>query len=147
MPTAGKLIGAILFAALSYYVSEQIKVLLPGEGAGATWFSPVNALIGMVMGWQVMGSNAGQGFVPATGFGLTTVFAITFWSLLIWSGYEMIKYAVRGRYDGPVDALVAMSDIMLDYAALIVVPAIIGTMVIGSFICAMVTEFFSRRWS
>ena len=147
MPTAAKLIAAILFAALAYYVSEQVKLVLPSEGAGATMLSPTNALFGAIMGWRVMGSNAGQGFVPATGFGLTTVFAATFWCILIWSAYEMIKRAMRGRFDGPIEALLGMSDLMLDYAALIVTPAVVGSAVIGSFICAMVVEFFSHRWS
>ena len=40
MPTAAKLIAAILFAALAYYVSEQVKLVLPSEGAGATMLSP-----------------------------------------------------------------------------------------------------------
>ena len=147
MPTAAKLIGAILFAALSYYVSEQIKPQLPSEGAGATLLSQVNALFGLVMGWRIMGMNAGQGFVPATGFGLTTVFAITFWGLLVWSAYEMIRRAMRGRYEGPVEALLGMANLMVDYAMLIVVPAVVGSAVIGSFICAMITEASARRWS
>lgn len=147
MPTAGKLIGAVLFAALAYYVSEQIKLNLPSEGAGARMFSQVNALFGAVMGWRIMGRNAGQGFVAATGFGLTTIFAITFWCILIWSAYEMIRRAVRGRFDGPVEALFGMANLMVEYSTLIVTPAVVGSAVIGSFVCAMVTEYFSHRWS
>ena len=147
MPTAAKLIGAVLFAALAYYVSELVKELLPLEGAGATLLSPVNAFFGAAMGWRIMGRHAGQGFLPALGFGLTTIFAITFWALLIWSAYEMVIRAVRGRYDGPVEALLAMSDLMLEYAFLIVAPTVVGTAVVGSLVAAMVTEFFSRRWS
>lgn len=146
MPTAGKLIGAILFAALAFYVSEQVKLGIP-EGVALTLLSPINALLGLAMGWRIMGERAGEGFVPATGYGLTTVFAITFWSLLIWSGYEMLRRAVRGRYDGPMDAMLGMGDLMLEYATLIVTPPVVGSAVIGSFICAMVTEYFSHRWS
>lgn len=147
MPTAGKLIGAILFAALAYYVTEQAKLALPAEGAGLTMLSPVNGVLGAILGWRVMGANAGQGFVPATGFGLTTIFAVTFWALLIWSAYTMIERAVSGRYKGPVDALLGMADMMLDNARVIVTPGVVGSAVIGSFICAMITEYFSRRWS
>lgn len=146
MPTAGKLIGAILFAALAFYVSEQVKLGMP-EGVAISLLSPINALLGLAMGWRIMGERAGEGFVPATGYGLTTVFAITFWSLLIWSGYEMLRRAVRGRYDGPMDAMVGMGDLMLEYATLIVTPPVVGAAVIGSFVCAMVTEYFSHRWS
>ncbi|MEM6824503.1 MAG: TrgA family protein [Pseudomonadota bacterium] len=147
MPTAAKLIGAVLFAALAYYVSDLVKVYLPLEGAGATLLSPVNAFFGAVMGWRIMGRHAGQGFMPAMGFGLTTIFAITFWALLIWSAYEMIKRAVRGRYDGPVEALLALSDLMLENAFLIVEAPVVAAAVIGSLLVALVTEFFARRWS
>ena len=147
MPTAGKLIGAVLFAALAWYVSELVKQYLPLEGAGATLLSPVNGFFGLVMGWRVMGRHAGQGYMPALGFGLTTIFAITFWVLLIWSAYEMIKRAVRGRYDGPVEALLAMSDLMIENAVFLLEPQVLGTAVAGSLVLALVTEFFARRWS
>ncbi len=147
MPTAAKLIGAALFAALAWYVSEQVKLFLPSEGAGAGMFSPINALIGVAMGWRVMGARAGDGITPSTGYGLTTIFAAFFWCLLIWSGYEMMRRAWRGRYEGPVEALEAMGDLMIDYAVLIVEPRVIGAAVIGSFICAMLTEYTARRWS
>lgn len=147
MPTAAKLVAGILFAALAWFVSEQVKVVLPSEGRGATLLSPLNAALGFVMGWRVMGLRAGGGFTPAVGFGLTTVFATFFWSLLIWSGYEMIERALRRRYRDPIDALEDMGQVMLDYAILVVTPTIVGAAVIGSFVCAMITEYFSRRWS
>jgi len=147
MPTAAKLIAAILFAALAWFVTEQVKLVLPGEGRGATLLSPLNALLGGIMGWRVMGLRAGGGFTPAVGFGLTTVFATFFWSLLLWSGYEMISRAYAKRYRDPIDAVEAMGQLMLDYAILVVTPGIVGAAVIGSFICAMIVEYFSRRWS
>lgn len=146
MPTAAKLIGAILFAALAYYVSEQIKLLLPNEGSGATWLSQVNAFFGLIMGWRIVGRNAGMGFMPSAGFGLTTIFAVAFWALLIWAAYEMIERAVSGRYRGPVEALLSMSNLMVEYAILIFSPSVLMTAVIGSLGIGIVTEFFARRW-
>jgi hypothetical protein len=146
MPTASKLVGAVLFAALAYYVSEQVKLGLP-EGMAANLLSPINALIGLIMGWRLVGGRAGEGFVPATGYGLTTVFATTFWGLLIWSAYEMIRRAWRGRYDDPFEALFAMADLGLSYSTLIVTPPVVGSAVIGSFVLAMIVEFVSHRWS
>lgn len=147
MPTAAKLIAAILFAVLSWLVTEQVKLVLPGEGRGMDLLSPINALIGGAMGWRIMGLRAGDGFTPAVGFGLTTVFATFFWALLLWSGYEMIKRSVAGRYRDPIQALEGMGDLLLDYAIMVVTPTIVGWAVLGSFICAMITEYFSRRWS
>ena len=147
MPTAAKLIGAALFAVLAWIVSEQVKLFLPSEGTGTGMLSPINALIGLVMGWRIAGARAGDGITPSTGYGLTTVFATTFWALLVWAAYEMINRAWRGRYEGPVEALEAMGDLMFDYAVLIVEPRVVGFAVIGSFVCAMLTELAARRWS
>lgn len=147
MPTAAKLIGAILFAALAWFISEEVKVLLPGEGRGAQLLSPINALVGAVMGWRIMGARAGKGFVSSMGFGLTTVFAIAFLSIVIWSAYEMVKRSVSGRYRGPMEALEGMGDLMLDYSATIVTWEVIGAALIGAAACGIVTEYFSRRWS
>ena len=146
MPTAAKLIGALLFGVLSFYVSEQVKLGMP-EGMALNLLSPLNGFIGLVMGWRIMGARAGEGFVPATGYGLTTVFVVTFWCLLIWSAYEMIRRAWRGRYDDPFEALFAMADLGLSYSTLIVTPPVVGSAVIGSFVLAMIVEFVSHRWS
>lgn len=147
MPTAAKLIGAILFTALVYYVSEEVRLLLPNEGRGATWLSPVNAFFGAVMGWRIAGKNAGTGFMPSAGFGLTTIFAVAFWALLIWAAYEMINRAVSGRYNGPVEALLSMSNLMVEYAILIFSPTVLMTAVAGSLGIGIVIEFCARRWS
>lgn len=146
MPTAAKLIAALMFGALAWVASGLVVQILP-EGMATGWMLPVNAFFGMVMGWRVMGSRAGDGFVPAIGYGLTTVFAIVFWCILIWAAHEMIRRAVRTFYDGPFDALQDMADIMTEYAATIVTPDIIGTLVIGGVICGMAAEAASRRWS
>ncbi len=146
MPTAAKLIGAVLFAALAWFVSVRIIEAMPEPG-GTGLLAPLNAIVGAAMGWRVMGARAGDGFVPAIGYGLTTVFAITFWCLLIWSAYEMVERSVRGFYGGPGDALGGMGDLMIEYSAMIVTPPVIGAAVFGSLICGLITEYISHRWS
>ncbi len=146
MPTAAKLIGAIVFAALAWFVSDLIKPLLP-EGSQVGLLSPINALFGLLMGWRVMGRGAGRGYVPSMGFGLTTLAAIVFWSLLLWGGYEMTRRATRLYYDGPMEALQDMAIIMGDYAMIALDPQVIGAALVGAILCASLTEFFARRWS
>ncbi|MCU0856746.1 MAG: TrgA family protein [Rhodobacteraceae bacterium] len=147
MPTAGKLIGAILFAALAYFVSDLVKPLLP-EGTQVGLMSPINAFFGLVMGWRIMGRGAGNGYVSAMGYGLTTMVATVFWCLLLWGGYEMTRRAMRLYYDGPVEALQEMTILMADYARTAVTdPTVVGAAIAGSLFAAAVTEFFARRWA
>ena len=108
MPTGAKLIGGIAFAFLAYFVSDLIKPLLP-EGTQVGWFSPLNAIIGWLMGWTIMGKGAGDSYRKTFGYGLTTLVATAFWCILVWAGYEMLQNSIRLRYDGPIEALQAMA--------------------------------------
>jgi hypothetical protein len=146
MPTAAKLIGAIVFAALAWFVSDLVKPLLP-EGSQVGLLSPVNAFFGLIMGWRIMGRGAGNGYVSSVGYGLTTLAATVFWCLLLWAGYEMTRRAMRLYYDGPMEALQEMAALMAEYAVMAVDPQVIGAAVIGSLLGAMLTEFFAKRWA
>ena len=146
MPTGGKLMGAIVFAFLAYFITDLVKPLLP-EGTGVGLFSPVNAVIGMVMGWNIMGRGAGETYRQAFGYGFTTLFATTFWSIFTWAGYEMIRRSTRLYYDGPVEALQDMAAVALEYGQLAAVQGVIVPAVVGTLFCAWLTEFFARRWS
>jgi hypothetical protein len=147
MPTAGKLIGAIVFAALAWFVSDLVKPLLP-DGTQVGLMSPINALFGLLMGWRIMGRGAGNGYFGSMGFGITTAAATILWSLVFWGGYAMITNATRLRYDGPMEALQDMAVLMGDYARTAATdPQVVGATLIGSLLCAMLTEFFARRWS
>lgn len=146
MPTAGKLIAAITFLALAYFVSDLVKPYLP-EGTPTGLLSPLNALLGLLMGWRIVGARAGGGYYAASGVGLTGIVATTFWCLLLWAGVEMITRATRMRYDGPVEALQDMLQLMMEYALLAAKPDVIGAALIGAILCAWVAEFFAQRWS
>ncbi|MGI9389923.1 MAG: TrgA family protein [Boseongicola sp.] len=146
MPTGGKLVAAITFAALAYFVSDLVKPLLP-EGSRVGLFSIINALIGMAMGWTIMGKGAGKSYRQSFGYGLTTFAATVFWALLCWAGYEMIRRSTRLYYDGPVEAMQEMAQLFLEYGKLAAVQDVILPAVIGALFVSWLTEFFARRWS
>lgn len=148
MPTAGKLIGAIVFAALAYFVSDLIKpLLLDTEGSRTGWLSPVNALVGAAMGWTIMGKGAGKTYRQSYGYGLTTLAAIVFWCLVVWSGYKMILRSMAMRYDGAVHALQGMAELFLEYARMVAVNEVVIPAIVGALFVSWLTEFFARRWS
>lgn len=146
MPTASKLVAAIAFAALAWFISDLVKPLLP-EGTQVGLLSPVNALFGLIMGWRIMGRNAGHGLFASLGYGLTTIVATVFWCLLAWAGYEMVIRSTRLRYDGPVQALQDMVGLMLEYGQLASTTTILGAALAGTLFCAWLTELSARRWS
>ena len=146
MPTGGKLVGAIVFAMLAYWLSDLVKPLLP-ENKSAGLLSEVNAIIGLVMGWKIMGKGAGVSYRQTFGYGLTTIAATVFWCLVTWAGYEMLRQAIRKYYDGPMEAIKDMTQIFLKYGQMIAVQDIIWPAIVGALFLAWVTDFFARRWS
>lgn len=148
MPTGGKLVGAIAFAALAYFLSDLVKPLLAeSEGGRVGWLSPVNALVGAVLGWRVMGRGAGRRYVQAFGYGLTTMLATLFWCLLFWSGHKMLIQSTRLAYDGPMEALQAMGGQFVEYFRMLLVPEVAVPAIVGALFMGWLTEFFARRWS
>ncbi len=145
MPTAPKLIAAVLFAALAWFVSDLVKPLLP-EGTQVGLLSPINALIGVVLGWRLMGNGTGKGMRTALGYGLTTTAMILFWAVLLWSAYLMVIRSTRLRYDGPVEAIQDMFALMVEYVTTMATPDVIGSMVVGSLIFGWLTEMVARRF-
>lgn len=146
MPTFGKLVAALVFAALAYFITDLVKPLLP-EGTQVGWFSPLNAIVGLVMGWTIMGNGAGKTYKQSFGFGMTTLAATVFWCLVIWSGYEMLRRSSRLYYEGPVEALQDMAQQFFDYAKLAAVDEVVIPAIVGAIFVSWVTEFFARRYS
>jgi hypothetical protein len=146
MPTAPKLIAAILFAALTWFVTDLVKPLLP-VGTQMGLLSPINAVIGAFFGWRVIGARAGHSLKASLGYGITTAAIIVFWCLLFWSAYRMTIQSTRMRYDGPIDALQDMFFMMFDYARLMFTGEIMGSLAIGALVFGWLTEQVARRYS
>ena len=145
MPNAASLFGAISLAIIAFIVSGQIMPLFE-EGKDFGYFTWVNMAIGVVVGWKVMGPRAGRGTVPGVNNGLTGVAVMVFWCLFVQGCYEMFRLAMRNRYDGPFEAILAIFEISYDFALTIAQPNILITLLIGAVVGGLVTEHVSRIW-
>lgn len=155
MPTAAKLASAILFAGLGYVVSLLIAQLtaqgafepkIPRETLFGL-FPYVNAGIGLLCGWLVMGPLAGRGFYAASGSGVRTAATLVFFSILVFSGREMILRSMKMRYGGPFEAVQGMFGLIVDYAPVVIAPAVLVVLVLGGAVCGMLAEAVSKRWT
>lgn len=144
MPTAARLISALLFAALAWGVSEILRGTLP-EGVPARYLAPVVSGLGLVFGWQTMGARAGQGQVAAVAHALTTLGLIVVWALIIFSGAEMVRRSMRRFYDGPMEGLEAMVGLFLEYGRLLLVPEVAIAGIAGALVCGAIAAFVARR--
>jgi hypothetical protein len=146
MPTASKLVAALLFGALAFFVSDLVKPLLE-EGTQVGLFSLVNTLVGVLMGWRISGARVGYSMQASLGYGITTVAATVFWCLFIWAGYLMVESSMRLRYDGPMEALQDMGAMMIEFAGTMATPTVIGSLIVGGLFFGWLTEQVSRRYS
>lgn len=146
MPTAARLVAAIMLAIMGWVLSELVRPLMP-EGTGFGSFNYVNTFTGLCVGWTVVGSRAGRGFVQGINNGITGVVVLILWGLAIHSSAEMFRLAMRNRYDGAMEALTAIFLIASEYGLMIATPTILATAVIGALIIGPVTDFVAKRWS
>lgn len=151
MPTAPKLVAALCFAFTGLFTAEAYRVGLLGAGQAALAFTGmqyVMAAIGAVVGWRVMGRLAGKGWGPSAGTGLRTAVTTVFWALMIFAIQRMIEKAFQRLYgDSPVEAVVDIFALMVDYARQMAVPEVGIALVIGGVLGGLATEFAARRWN
>ncbi len=145
MPTAARLVAALLLTILAWVLSELVKPLFP-EGTGFGKFNYINAFIGFCVGWGVMGWRAGRGFVQGINNGLTGTAVLFLWCIGTHSTIEMFRLAMRNRYDGPMEAITAIFLIGSEYGVLIATPLVLGTAVIGAIIIGPITDFAAKHW-
>lgn len=144
MPTAGKLVSAIGLGALAWYSTGIVKAIWPVE-QNFGYFSPFAALVGVVMGWRVMGHRLGRGYAQGISAGWTGLFALVFWVVLLLAFYEMIQRSLKQRYSGLFDAAQDMGEIAITYLANVAHLPLIGLLLGGAAVVGLVAEAITRR--
>jgi riboflavin transporter FmnP len=149
MPTLPKLISAIWFGALAFFMATLVPAHLPEnmQGMAMGYFFHIIAGIGILVGWRFIGPKARDTRGAMIAFGLTTSVLIIAWSLLVFAGYEMYRGSIRLRYDGPMDALVNMFGIIGDYALIIAQADFITAAAIGGIVGGWLVGAVGKRWS
>ena len=145
MPTAAKLVAAVLFALLAAAGAVLYIPLLP-EGTQTGWLIPGGAGLGLICGWLVMGANVGRSYGEAVATGLRTIVTTVFFAVLLFAIYVMIMRSMHMLYKGPLEALLAVFAIMLEYGKRMVDRTFIGTLALGGAIGGVIAEFVGRRW-
>jgi len=144
MPTAARFVGAVLFAALAWYVSGLIIPLFP-EDTNFGWFVEVNTAFGVFCGWTIAGPRGGTGYVAAFSYGLTTAISLTVMALFFHSGYVMIEKSLRKLYKTPTEAVVAVFELMVEYGSMLLTPEILTTLAVGGIVAGLTTEAVGQR--
>lgn len=146
MPTASKLVAAVAYALLGFLAAQTFVKYLP-EGTPLGYFREITAAIGFITGWLVMGKLTRKGYREAINTGLVTALILVFWALLAFSLYFMIKKSMRMMYDGPMEAVLGVFQLMFDYGKMLLVPDMLGVILVGGIVAGLITEWAGKRWS
>lgn len=146
MPTAAKLVAAILTAGLGYFVADLVVAHLP-EQDQINWMREVSAVLGILVGWQFLGRRVGGGLKSAVGMGLSTALVLFASGMFTFAGYEMLIRSLRKSYDGPFEALQGMVAIGFENLEYVNYADVISALVVGGILLGLITEFAARRWS
>ncbi|NDV00738.1 TrgA family protein [Pseudoroseicyclus sp. CLL3-39] len=138
------MVSALMFAGLALIVATSIVPLYPPGVIGPN-FGWWNAALAVVIGWLVLGRQAGHGYVTAIGIGLTTSAALALWSLFLFSFAQMIDRSFQKVYDGPTEALVDVFRYMWENLQAVAVQEVLLTLAIGGAVIGVVVEYVSHR--
>ena len=141
MPTAEKLVGALAFGALGFVLFIAMARIVAdttngGSIPGFVMFVCTGA--GLCFGWVICGTNA-KSLRSGIGNGYTALVAQSLAVLAIMSMVTMYTRATRGRYDGPMDAVMGAFGIVVENVHLFATIDIAMILVIGGFVCGAVT--------
>jgi len=95
----------------------------------------------------VLGPDTGRGYRQAMGSGLKTSVVLVFFALLLFSIREMIMQSTKMRYDGPMDAILDVFNLMLERAREMMTADVMGTLLVGGILAGILAEKASKRWS
>lgn len=145
MPTTAKLVAAAIFAAIGW-LAANAHVPAMGEGADVGRMREISAVIGLIVGWRVMGNLVGQSYADAVGSGLRSVATFAFFALLIFASSLMIGQSTKMIYDGPMDAFLSVFKIMGEEGRKMLTPGVLGVLGVGAVLGGILTEWTARRW-
>lgn len=144
MPTAAKLVAAVIFAIVGAIAAHLYLPTLP-EGTPPGYLRETAAGVGLVCGWRIMGRRAGKGMGEAAGSGVVTAVCMLFWVMLLFAVYTMIRRSMRLLYDGPMDALLGVMSVMYDYGLNLAAPATPVALLVGGIIGGWLVEMTYKR--
>lgn len=145
MPTAPKLVSAVIFAIIGFFAVQLYLPHLPQEMPMGL-LRECAALLGLITGWRVMGRLTGHGYSEAVGSGIRTSVTLVFWALLFLAIHLMIKRAFKMMYEGPVEAVVGVFALMLEYSRALIATDVLVLLFAGGALGGLAAEWVGKRW-
>ena len=147
MPTAAKLVGALVTALVAFGCAWAYGDVIPdGRPVGLLPF--VSAAIGLCLGWFSLGPAAtgATSLIDGMASGLRVVVTV---AIAVAAGFgtcDMLIRAMAGRYDTVLDALLAIFYRTIELGTPALNADLIMILLLGGLGAGAVTYGASRRW-
>lgn len=145
MPTSGKLVACIVFAAVGFVVGTQAIAALP-EMSRIAYLAPLGAGVGAAVGWLVVGPDMQQGVSRGISSGAKGSVFFTLIFLAIVGMVTMLRLTVRGRYGSPMEALTDVIAQAIEIGGHLATVEILGTLLIGAMLAGWLGAAAGGRW-
>ncbi len=146
MPTAAKLISAIMFAIIFWWAGGLYVAHEP-TGVILNRLPEKAAMFGAICGWRVLGNEVGSGYILAVSAAIRAMIAGGFWALLCNAIIIMFERAFDRAYRTMIDAFEGMFGLMLQYGKPALEADVVTTLIFGAIITGILAEWTSKRWS
>jgi len=143
--TSGKAVSGFCFAGVAYASAGFYQMQLPEVQRGE-WISPIAALIGFAVGWQILGDQLNCDLRTAARRGVMTAFWLFVWAVILFSSAEMVKRAMERRSPNPGEAIGRVFGIMIEFASNALDAKVIASLVLGGVVSGVLAELANRRW-
>jgi hypothetical protein len=145
MPTGAKLVAAVCYAVVGWVLANYYAVNMPDASSSGP-IREAAGLVGVIVGWMVMGPSVGKGYVEAAGSGIKTAVVLAVVALFLLAMREMLENSVKLRYEGPLDAILDVFQTMAQRSYGLLSLGVFGTILFGGIVSGLLTENASRRW-
>ena len=152
MPTPAKLVAAVLFAVLCWFVADTIvREVLP-EGVRVGRFREMLAVGGLLVGWRYIGVPAtgptgrGTNVTHAITAGLGAAIVLTALALILHAFAVMIGESLGRKYTAIGDAAAAWMGFLWTDVQTIAHPMVLGLMFGGGAVVGLIAGVVGRIW-
>ncbi len=145
MPTAAKLVGALVLATACWAMVDVIMFRYPDYREPGIRHWPF-ALVGLFVGWKFVGKRAEQGYRAAWSAGFAGAFVAAFWIALIMACYGVFRGMGYHAYKSVPEMIDGFIKLFAEYGLLLTDVPFLLLVMSGGVLSGIFAGFAGRLW-
>lgn len=145
MPTAPKLIAALVLAVTGWFAAGEVLPHIP-NGRMPPFAQPTAALIGLAVGWTSIGAQPMRDLAGILSMGFLGAALTAGGAVLAFAVYDMLDRSLDKRYAGLGEALNGLFELLVVFGRLLAEWDVLAVLGIGGLLAATLAGLASRVW-